>query len=172
MSELPRYLVDDAALSAELHQTLLYNDEPAFKGIVGRMARILRKSEWSVRDVLRGRVKASLAFLHAACIAADHHPLVRRFLTPRGARMAPVAPPMDPSRPVEEVLTDVSLALADVVRQARRLKSVARRGRRGGQASQAAVELAQGLDSLDMSFQQARSHLAGLMDEEAPHQAA
>lgn len=160
--------LEGQALAAELHNALIYNGDPAFKGAVRRIAQVWGKSAWTVRDVLRGKIRASLGFLHAACIATSHHPRVRRFLEPRGAHLVPDAAPLDPSRPLEEVLTDVGLALADLIRQARRLRSAARRGRRRGDARQAAQDLAQGLDALDMSCQQARAALAGLINEDAP----
>lgn len=158
---------DGQDLAQELHHTLVYSSDPVFRGSIKRIADILGKSPWTVRDMLKGRIQVSLRLLHAACIATDHHPLVRRLLEPLGARLVPLAP-VDPARPAEDALVDVALPWGRLIALARQVKGAAKRGRRRPDR-QAALGLLKEMDALEQAWQQARASLTALAQGQEQH---
>lgn len=98
---------------------IVYGDDPGCQGAVRRIAAIIGRSEWTVRDYLEGRIKMTLAFLHAAVRATSGNPRIRRFLEPEGFALVADDSSVQPDKDAEgELLDDVERmgALAVTVR--------------------------------------------------------
>jgi len=97
------------SISQEVGTVLKYQ----FRGIINKVAEIMGLSPNTVYDYADGRIKPSTAYLHAAVIATDGHPDVKKFLEPEGwtlVKKASVSP--DKKTLAEECLDDLP-CLAD-----------------------------------------------------------
>lgn len=105
------------ALAAELKLAVIYGEDPRCHGAVHRIASILKKSQWTVRDVFEGKIKVSLPFLHAMVMATSG--AVSWPLEPEGFRLVPDSSQIVPVKGAEQEFTDVVLKLAEAIQKLR-----------------------------------------------------
>ena len=92
------------AIAQEVGMILKYQ----FRGVINKIASLMRLSPNTVYDYADGRIKPSPAYLHAAVIVTDGHPDVKKFLEPEGwilVKKAVVSP--DKQTMAEECLDDL-----------------------------------------------------------------
>jgi hypothetical protein len=71
------------------------------------MAKLMHVSPWTVRDYLRGRIKASVEFIHAALRATSFHPRVAEIAAPEGGEIRPQPPAPSDLREMEPEVVDL-----------------------------------------------------------------
>jgi len=98
--------------AAEIKARVLY-DDGIDNGIVVRIAGELGVNKQTIYDILDGRIKMSLDFLHALVMASSGDPLLKKYLEPEGYELRPVnqAAP-DKKTLAEECLDDLPAAAA------------------------------------------------------------
>jgi len=76
--------MDLKTIAAELKVAILYKNDGENEHAVPRIAKILGLKRRTIYDYLDGVIKVNLGFIHAAVIATDGDPDIRRFLEPEG----------------------------------------------------------------------------------------
>ena len=103
--------MDNNAIASDLKAALLYRNEN--DGAVKEIAEIMNLSRRTVYDYLDGRIKINVSFLHAACLASNGDPDIKKFLEPKGWKLVPAAEGTVEGN-VEKELGDIHLAAAKV----------------------------------------------------------
>ena len=95
-------------IAQEVKICILFRDEN--DGALKRIAEILGLSRRTVYAYLDGEIKMSIDFLHAACIATDGDPDVKKFLEPDGWELSRKIFAASPTDDIERELGDVHVA--------------------------------------------------------------
>jgi len=99
------------AMANEIKIAILYKEEN--DGAVKRIAALLGLKRRTVYDYLDGNIKINCRFLHAALIATDGDPDVRKFLEPEGWELVRSAAPIPDKTVIAEECLDDLPALAE-----------------------------------------------------------
>jgi len=108
---------DIPAIVDDLKNRLIYSSD-IDNQVVPRIAEILGVAKRTAYDVLDGRIKLSLDYLHAAVIATDGDPEIRKYLEPDGFILNKM-PTCASTRNLESETTDIILAASTLIEHIR-----------------------------------------------------
>lgn len=105
-----KYNFSNDEMAAELKAAILFRDYP---NAIPTIAEIMGLRPRTIYDYLEGNIKISLAFLHAAFVATNGDPDVKKFLCPAGWDIVPIGAAA-PTSDVEKEMSDIYLAAAEL----------------------------------------------------------